>query len=242
MSPVLELKDLRFSWGDSSGLLLDLPELYLNRGEKLFLQGPSGSGKTTLLNILAGVLRPQSGSLEVLNTDLSALTASELDRFRGDHFGFVFQMFNLLPYLSALDNVCLPCRFSKLKYEKVGSSWEAVQSEALRLLSELKLDPEQWGDRLRSEPVTQMSVGQQQRIATARALMGRPEIIVADEPTSALDSDVRGRFLKLLFEECEKYETTLIFVSHDRSLSTSFDRTLDLQAINRAARPSEVFG
>lgn len=238
MTSILKIQDLEFTWPTMTKPLLKIKDLSVYKGEKVFLQGASGSGKTTLLNILGGVLKPQSGSVRLLDEDLSSMSEAKRDRFRGDHLGFVFQMFNLLPYLSAFENVTLPCRFSSHKVSRLGGSWDQVEDEAWRLLSELKLNPDKFKHKLSSEAVTQFSVGQQQRIATARALMGRPEIVIADEPTSALDAQVRESFLKLLFEECCKYGTTLIFVSHDLSLGSLFDRNIKLSEINLASAGS----
>lgn len=230
MASIVKIENLNFRWPGTSSNILEINEFEVEKGEKIFLHGPSGSGKSTLLNILGGVLEPQSGSIEILDTKLSSLSSEQKDQFRGDHMGFIFQMFNLLPYYSAIENVCLPIQFSKYKAVKVKSHDNSVEEEARRLLSELKLDAE----ILAGKNVTQLSVGQQQRVATARALMGCPEIIIADEPTSALDSNIRDSFLKLLFEECEKFGITLIFVSHDHKLGEKFDRVVSLKSINKA--------
>ena len=234
MPIILKIKDLAFSWPGTDKPLLEIESFEIQAGERIFLQGPSGSGKSTLLNLFGGVLEPQQGSIEILDTELTKLNAVKRDEFRGDHMGFIFQMFNLLPYLSAIENVVLPCEFSKYKHKRVHEHSDSLTDEARRLLKELKLDP----DVLTSKKVTQLSVGQQQRVATARALMGRPEIIIADEPTSALDSNIRNSFIKLLFEECDKFGITLIFVSHDQSLGSHFDRIVSLKDINNAS-PSE---
>ena len=234
MSSILKINNLTFSWPGSDKPLLEIESFDVKKGERVFLQGPSGSGKSTLLNLFGGVLEPQQGSIEILNTELTKMSAVSRDQFRGDHMGFIFQMFNLLPYLSAVENVILPCEFSKYKQDRVLEQSSSLVEEAKRLLLELKLDP----DVLTDKKVTQLSVGQQQRVATARALMGRPEIIIADEPTSALDSNIRNSFIKLLFNECEKYGTTLVFVSHDEFLGKQFDRIVSLKEINTAS-PSD---
>ena len=230
---LLKLNNI-FKWVQSGGqrifLLKDI-NLEVEEGEFISVMGPSGSGKSTLLNLIGGVLIPQSGTINILNTELTELSPLARDQFRGDHMGFIFQMFNLLPYFSALENVILPCEFSKRKHENVSQNANSLAQEAERLLTELKLDPEM----LSRKNVTQLSVGQQQRVATARALMGRPELIIADEPTSALDSNIRNSFIKLLFEECEQFGTTLIFVSHDEVLGQQFDRIVSLKEINKAA-------
>lgn len=226
MAPLLSIRDLCFSWQPGK-LLLDLPLLDLGTGESLFLRGPSGSGKSTLLNLVGGVLRAQSGSIRLLDQALEALGSAERDRLRADHIGFVFQQFNLLPYLDAVDNVTLSCAFSRRRAERVGGD---PHKQARLLLERLQLDVE----RLSGRPAAELSVGQQQRVAAARALIGAPELVIADEPTSALDADSRDGFLSLLFDECRRAGAALLFVSHDRSLESRFDRTVDLVEINRA--------
>lgn len=196
----------------------------------MFVHGPSGSGKSTLLSLIGGVVMPQTGEVRVLGTNLSSLSSRRRDVFRVDHIGFVFQLFNLLPYLSLVENVLLPCRFSRRRRDNARAASGTLAAEVNRLLAHLGLDARKLGDR----PVSELSVGQQQRVAAARALIGGPALIVADEPTSALDSDLRGAFLSLLFAEVENAGATLIFVSHDRSLERDFDRVLALQTINVA--------
>jgi putative ABC transport system ATP-binding protein len=137
-------------------------------------------------------------------------------------------MFNLIPYLSVLENVTLTCRFSNKRKQQAIKSGNSLNSEAIRLLAQLDMAD----DTLIHRPVTELSVGQQQRVATARALIGAPEIVIADEPTSALDSDMRQAFIKLLFQECDAAGSTLLFVSHDRQLESLFERNIALDEIN----------
>lgn len=220
----ISIRDLRFAWPHRK-LLLAFEQLEVRRGERLFLQGSSGSGKSTLLGLIGAVLRPQSGSIQVLGTELKALSESARDRFRGDHIGYIFQMFNLVPYLTVRENVMLPMRFSRARRDRIAQSGEASAThEALRLLEALGLH----GEDLLDRSVLDLSVGQQQRVAAARALIGRPELVVADEPTSALDADSRADFLELLMNECRTFGTTLLFVSHDSSLGSRFDRVLTM--------------
>ena len=228
MTHLLSINDLRFGWQPSRPVL-DLEHLHLDAGETLFLRGPSGSGKSTLLNLVGGVLVPQHGSISLLGQALESLTAAQRDRLRADHIGFVFQQFNLLPYFDAIDNVTLPCGFSKRRASRTGADSRA---HARDLLQRLQLDP----DAIAGRPAAELSVGQQQRVAAARALIGAPELVIADEPTSALDADTRDGFLALLFEECRRVNASLLFVSHDRSLEARFDRVLDLTSLNRAGR------
>ncbi|HEY0180131.1 MAG TPA: ATP-binding cassette domain-containing protein [Dokdonella sp.] len=228
--PAVRFDDVGFAWRGQPRLL-DIGELTIARGERVFVQGASGSGKSTLLGLIGGVLLPQAGRVEVLGTDLAALGASRRDRFRADHVGFVFQQFNLLPYLSARDNVLLACRFS-LPRRRAAQVAGGAAAAADRLLAALGLEPSRFAGR----PAAELSVGQQQRVAVARALIGDPELLVADEPTSALDADARAAFLELLFRECARARTTVVFVSHDPGLATLFDRTVRLAEINRAQR------
>jgi putative ABC transport system ATP-binding protein len=198
--------------------------------ERVFVHGPSGSGKSTLLSLLAGVLVPERGSLRVLGTEVSGLAGGARDAFRADHLGIIFQMFNLVPYLSALDNVMLPCRFSARRRHQAAARGGPA-AEARRLLEHLDLAAEARSARA----ARRLSVGQQQRVAAARALIGRPELVLADEPTSALDAHRREAFLRLLFRECEAEGASLLFVSHDRGLEHLFDRSLALEDISQPA-------
>jgi putative ABC transport system ATP-binding protein len=231
-APVLALEQLRFRWRRSQPCCIDIARFEIGAGERVFLHGPSGSGKSTLLGLLGGVIVPECGRALALGQSLSAMSASARDRFRVDHVGFVFQQFNLVPYLSVFDNVLLPCRFSARRRARAGAG---LRAEATRLLNALGLS----GDLL-ERPVTQLSVGQQQRVAVSRALIGRPEIVIADEPTSALDAERQDRFLALLLRECEASNASLVFVSHDRRLASRFTRQLGLDEINRAAVVGEA--
>jgi putative ABC transport system ATP-binding protein len=226
---VVALDGLRFRWHRRLPDTLALDALRVHRGERLFIEGPSGSGKSTLLGLLAGVTLPRTGSVRVLGERLEALSGPARDRFRADHIGYIFQQFNLIPYLGIVDNVLLPCRFSALRRERALARGTGLRAEAKRLLGHLDLaDP-----ALLRQPVTKLSVGQQQRVAAARALMGAPELIIADEPTSSLDANRRKTFVQLLFDECAESGSTLVFVSHDASLEPLFDRTLRLAELNR---------
>ncbi len=220
----IDLEQLTFAW-PGAPTLLRIDRLQVARGERVFLRGPSGSGKSTLLGLIGGVLAPTAGSVRVLGRPLHEISAPERDRFRGEHVGFVFQMFNLIPYLSVRENVLLALRFAPERAARIAAGDRA--NEAARLLAALGLDR-----ALFDRPVTELSIGQQQRVAAARALLGRPELVVADEPTSALDHDARESFLKLLMQECAANGTTLLFVSHDPTLGALFDRKLSLPELN----------
>ncbi|UTW14281.1 ABC transporter ATP-binding protein [Marinobacterium rhizophilum] len=227
MIPAVEIEGLGFAWRPGVDVL-DIPRLRLQQGERLLVQGPSGSGKSTLLNLIGGIVAPTRGQIRLLGQSVQDLGGAARDRFRADHLGVIFQLFNLLPYLSVLDNVVLPCHFSALRRQRVLARASSQKEEAVRLLARLQLaQPELLGRR-----VATLSIGQQQRVAAARALMGAPEIIVADEPTSALDSSNRDAFINLLLQECAEQGTTVLFVTHDATLARHFDRTLVLNALN----------
>ena len=225
MNPLLNLRSLSFTWPGDRSPVLTIEAFQIFGRERLFLNGPSGSGKSTLLALIGGLIRPDRGTIEFDGVDLTTLSGPKRDRFRADHLGVIFQQFNLLPWLDVRANVLLPCRFSKLREQRAGD----LHNEAERLLNAMDLDASMWSRRADA-----LSVGQQQRVAAARALIGKPELILADEPTSALDADRRQAFLDLLFEQADAAGSALLFVSHDRELATRFDRAVDLEGINRA--------
>ena len=227
----VDLTDVKFQWRADQPVVLDIPAFSVGAGERVFVSGPSGSGKTTLLNLLGGVALPQTGSVSVGNLRLDKLSSSARDVFRADHIGFIFQSFNLVPYLSLIENALLPCRFSEIRASRAMERSGSVEKDARRLLARMGLDV----DSLSRRPVTELSIGQQQRVAAARALVGNPGLVIADEPTSSLDEDARKMFLDLLFGEIDADEQTLIFVSHDRRLEPLFDRHIALSEVNRAS-------
>jgi len=223
--PAVQLSGLRFGYRTGRDVLT-IDTLEIARGETVFLHGPSGSGKTTLLGLLAGVLQATHGSVRVLGTDFTTLSSGARDAFRARHLGYVFQMFNLIPYLSVRDNILLPVHLEPQRRERLrGVSLDAAAAEMARQLDIATL---------LDSPVTELSVGQQQRVAAARALIGSPELVIADEPTSALDTDRREQFLELLFASCKHAGATLVFVSHDMTLQPLFSRALSLSELNRA--------
>ena len=221
--PVVEIDQLTFRWPRQHADTVSIEALALDRGEHLFVRGASGSGKTTLLNLLAGIHVPTTGTIRLLGTDMAHLAPSRRDRFRADHIGVVFQQFNLLPYLTMLENVAVATSFSRRKRARASDGTN--QPSAEQLLASLNLPPE-----IHNSRVAELSVGQQQRVAVARALVGGPEILIADEPTSALDADNRDRFLELLFRQADAQGCTLIFVSHDPALASGFERTIELRS------------
>jgi len=221
-SPVLTVKELSFAWPGSS-IRIELTELTVNPVEYWLLEGPSGSGKSTLLQLLGGVLLPQQGEIHMLGAGWAAQSASQRDQRRADHVGFIFQQFNLVPYLSSLDNVLLPCRFSVRRRQEAEHGGTLV-AEAQRLLAALGLGNKD----VQNQRAGRLSVGQQQRVAAARALIGRPALLLADEPTSALDADNRAAFLELLFTEARSANTAIVLVSHDTTLRPHFKHHLKL--------------
>ena len=220
---VVQIRDLRFAWPGTQADVLDLPALNLLAGQTYFLHGPSGCGKSTLLGLMAGVLVPRQGRVELLGQDWAKLPPPQRDRRRAEHVGVIFQQFNLLPYLSCLDNVLLPCELSAARAARCAA---APLEEARRLLQRMELPQALWQRRADA-----LSIGQQQRVAAARALIGRPRLVIADEPTSALDEPLRDTFMALLMGECRQGGGTLVFVSHDERLATHFDTRLSLQAL-----------
>jgi putative ABC transport system ATP-binding protein len=225
MDYAVDIEQLSFSYRAPKEVLR-IAALAIAKGEKVFLYGPSGCGKTTLLGILAGVLRPTEGRVAVLGHDFARMSGRARDALRGAHIGYIFQMFNLIPYLNVLENILLPCRISAERQSRLNG--RSHEDAAKKLAEQLGIG------RILTDNVVDLSVGQQQRVAAARALIGAPELIIADEPTSSLDEDHREGFLQLLFEQCRELGSTLIFVSHDRRMMPLFDRAISLAEINRA--------
>ena len=224
----IDVSNLVFSYsGNLQNAVLRIDSWHVARGQKLFLYGPSGSGKSTLLNVLAGIVRPQEGSVRLLDQSFSELSARKRDQFRARHIGVVFQQFNLVPYLSVLENIFLAAHFAK-------KTKAEVEQRANEFLRRLALEPS-----LMMQRADSLSVGQQQRVAIVRALINQPEILIADEPTSALDSDSRDQFIQLLLDCVSESETTLVFVSHDKSLMPHFSDSLDLAVLNQC-EPRDV--
>ncbi|WP_031495767.1 ATP-binding cassette domain-containing protein [Bryobacter aggregatus] len=220
----IDINGLRFAYGKDRPNVLDIPRFELNNGESCFLHGPSGCGKTTLLGIIAGVLKG-TGDVQVLGNTLSQCSGAQRDAWRGANIGYIFQMFNLIPYLSVRDNILLPCRLHKARRDK-----EAPEAACRRLAAALDIEG------LLDRGVLELSVGQQQRVAAARALIGTPALVIADEPTSALDTAHRESFLQLLRSQCSLAGSALLFVSHDQSIANLFDRRQSLPELNLAAQ------
>jgi putative ABC transport system ATP-binding protein len=214
----ISVEALEFSYLRNSKPLLKIPDLKIFNGDKVFLFGPSGSGKSTLLSLLTGVLKPQKGQIRLLNNfEISQAPSMAADIFRGAHMGYIFQQFNLLPHLSVRENISLVLDLNPLRLNKVLKS-STVELEIKRLAQHLDIE------NILDRSAMAISVGQQQRVAAARALIGAPEIIIADEPTSSLDTDRRDLFMKMILREVELSQSTLIFVSHDKSLMKHFNK------------------
>lgn len=225
---LLDLQDVRFQWPGRSGFALSIDAFGVAAGETVLLLGESGSGKSTLLSLICGTVLAQAGHVRVAGTDLSDLGNGARDQFRAEQIGMVFQQFNLLPFGSVLDNILLPLQFAPERRARVRDP----QGEAMRLCKALGLP-----DVLSAKAAT-LSVGQQQRVAVARALVGRPPILIADEPTSALDETSRAAFLDVLFQQVSAQCATLLMVSHDPRLAERFDRVVtmaDIAQVERAA-------
>ena len=224
---VLDIEDVEFRWSGRPAFSLSVPRFSVAQGEKLLLLGESGSGKSTLLSLICGTAAPDTGVISVSGTEISALSPSKRDRFRAENIGVIFQQFNLLPFGTVSDNIILPLRFAPQRRARVLHPAE----EAARLCSALGLPPE-----LLKSKACALSVGQQQRVAAVRALIGQPPLIIADEPTSALDAGSQKAFLDVLFEQAFRHGTSVLMVSHDPRLAAHFDRVTDMAEIANVTR------
>ena len=219
---VIKLENLEFSYAKGPSIL-KVKNFEVKKGEKIFVFGPSGSGKSTLLSLLTGINLASAGKVEVFGTDMAKISGRKRDELRGSHCGYIFQMFNLIPYLSAYDNIILSCRLNKTRMQRIEGD---IEASVLSLAKSLGVD------KFLHKSVSELSIGQQQRVAAARAFLGAPPLIIADEPTSSLDTDSREDFIKTLFQIAERNDTTIVFVSHDRGLKKYFDRSISLLEIN----------
>ena len=219
---IVKIESLRFQWSKDNNFKIFVPKLEVGRGKKVLFLGESGSGKTTLLSLICGFLEPLSGSISINDKIISDLTSTNKDAYRSDNIGIIFQQFNLLPYANVIDNIILPLYFSKQRSKKVENKINA----AMNLCDQLRLP-----ESILNQKASNLSVGQQQRVAVARALIGSPSIIVADEPTSSLDTEAQELFLDLMFDQISKNSSTLLMVSHDKSLTNYFDQVIDINEI-----------
>lgn len=219
----IDLSNVRFHYpGRLTSTVLNIPSWSLSTGERAFVYGPSGCGKSTLLNLLSGLQAATEGQINILGQRLDQMSARQRDKFRADHIGYVFQQFNLIPYLNALDNILLASHFSKHQNKS------QLQEEIKGLLSVLNIAERDW-----QAPTRNLSIGQQQRVAIARALINKPQLLIADEPTSSLDQTNRDAFMTQLMSMVAEHNITLLFVSHDMSLAEHFNRVEALADINR---------
>ena len=219
---IIKIDSVRFHWSKQGSFKIFVPNLEINKGEKVLLLGESGSGKTTLLSLICGFLNPLSGSISINGSTINKLSSKTKDEHRADNIGIIFQQFNLLPYANVIDNIVLPLYFSKVRSANVTNQRES----ALNLCKQLRLP-----DDIDQYKASSLSVGQQQRVAVARALIGNPSLVIADEPTSSLDTDAQQIFLDLMFEQISNNKSTLLMVSHDRSLAERFDRLIDINEV-----------
>lgn len=219
---MIEIEDLIFGYG--GGFRLSVPSFSLHEHERLAIVGPSGSGKTTLLNLIAGILAPASGRIEVAGEDVTALSDAGRRRFRASRIGFVFQDFALLDYLTARQNIYYPYRITP------ALTLDAqVRERAEDLAAACGI-----GDKLDRHPA-QLSQGEQQRVAICRALVTRPRLILSDEATGNLDPDSKARILDLLFEQAAEAGAAVLAVTHDHELLTRFERVLDFAQFREGA-------
>ncbi|ROR98684.1 putative ABC transport system ATP-binding protein [Sinobacterium caligoides] len=219
----IDLANIRFHYPDRPNHpVLNIPSWSLATGECAFIHGPSGGGKSTLLSLLSGLLMAEQGQINILGQRLDQMSSRQRDRFRANHIGYVFQQFNLIPYLDAIDNIRLASQFSQRK------KGAAIDHDIKTLLATLNIAESDW-----HIPARNLSIGQQQRVAIARALINKPQLLIADEPTSSLDQANRDAFMTLLMSLVEEHQITLLFVSHDMSLCRYFKRVDALTEINR---------
>lgn len=227
MPPIrLKATDLSHVWDTPRRPGARVDDFAMVPGESLFLEGPSGAGKSTLLAALAGVLRPVSGDVALDGVSYRNLSDSALEAMRADQVGFLFQRLHLVGYLTVMQNLMLPVDFSVERARRLRARGESPRAQARRLLERLGLEASLW-----TESAARLSVGQQQRVAAARALMGDPPLLVADEPTSALDPVSQESLVELLLEECSQRGAVLLAAGHDTRVSARFTRTLRVEAL-----------
>lgn len=220
---MLVIQNLRKSYREPDGTelpILDIKDFHLAAGEQSVLMGRSGSGKTTLLHVIAGISRPDAGRVQIDGCDITRLSEAGRDRFRADRIGYVFQTFNLLPGFSAIENVML------------GMSFAGGRADASR--ARLLLDRVGLTHRLSHRP-SMLSVGEQQRVAVARALANRPKLLLADEPTANVDAGHQQQILDLVRSSCQEEHVALLLVTHTPEVAEQFARVDRLEHFNQAA-------
>jgi putative ABC transport system ATP-binding protein len=217
---MIEIRNIKYSYSNSD-FHLNVEELVINNKRKTAVIGPSGFGKTTMLNLIAGILVPDNGRVTVNDKTVSSFTEKERRDYRISEIGFVFQDFKLLEYLTVLDNILLPYRINSIMQLD-----KDVKSNAINLAKEMSID-----DKLSKHP-SKLSHGERQRVAICRALLNNPKIILADEPTGNLDPANKKHIVDILFNYVDKYDSTLITVTHDHELLKGFDEVIDFKDFN----------
>lgn len=222
----LEIKNLFFEWKEKKNFHLNLKAFSLKKRKRVLILGESGSGKSTLLNIISGIIKPCSGVVNINQTNITTLPPKKIDYFRASNIGVIFQQFNLLEYVSPINNILLPCYFTGFKKK----NYKFFYQKAVHLADKLGIKK----NTLTQNKSKELSVGQKQRIAIIRAIINTPKLILADEPTSALDNKNKIKFIELLFEVCEQEKATLLMVSHDTSITKHFDDNYLLESLNKS--------
>ena len=224
---IIDLDDVRFRWSGPASFAISIPRFTVGSGETVLLLGESGSGKSTLLSLICGTVIADSGTVRVNETDIKNLSGWSRDRFRAEQIGVIFQQFNLLPFGSVMDNILLPLQFAPARRDRCADP----RRQAAELCRSLGLP-----DGITKSKAANLSVGQQQRVAVARALIGQPLVLIADEPTSSLDETARSNFLDLMFDQIDAQGSTLLMVSHDPRLADRFDRVVRMDEIASVER------
>ena len=211
---MIRVKDIHKSFGSLE--VLKGVDLEIQKGEIVSIIGKSGAGKTTLLQIIGTLDKANSGKVEINSVDVSGLNEKELAEFRNKHIGFIFQFHQLLPEFNALENVMMPAMIGRM-------DWKEAEKRATELLTDLGL-----GERLTHKP-NELSGGEKQRVAAARALMMKPDVILADEPSGSLDEENKRELHKLLKQMQEQYNQTIVIVTHDKELAEISDRVIEMR-------------
>lgn len=233
MSQALIIENLELSRGNNN--CLSIPMLTVEKGERLQITGLNGSGKTSLLQLLAGLLIPDSGRIEVLGQQMEKLSRLQREKFRAGQIGYIFQQPTLIPYLNPLENILLPCRLSELRQQRLKARNTTANYEAYQLMAALKME----NPELLRQSTGLLSIGQQQRVAIARALIGTPSLILADEAASALDPITRQTMYNMLLQSAKEHGQTLICVDH--TPYHGFDRCLDMSKINHSQQVAKLW-
>jgi len=218
----ISLENVRYRYPKTQSDVIRIKQWQVEKGDHVFIHGRSGSGKTTLLNVLTGILSSQSKGVSIFGQNIADLSQRQRDRFRAKNIGVVFQQFNLVPYLSVLENIELAAYFAKTPQDTINKRYP-------ELFAGLQLPL-----KLADQRADQLSVGQQQRVAIARALINQPQLLIVDEPTSALDNEAKHSFMTMLMNSVKNNNTTLIFVSHDKGLKSFFTSHISMEELTQS--------